>query len=80
MTALTRDKVVAIIGSAEDSVIAEVLAMGATREKLAEAHAWVSSDEALMNTGRHLPSGRVGRLIEILQAVEDESPAVMPPE
>ena len=80
MTALTRDKVVAIIGSAEDSVIAEVLAMGASREELAEAHAWVISDEALMNTGRHLPSGRVGRLIEILQAVEDESPAVMPPE
>ena len=80
MTALTRDKVVAIIGSAEDSVIAQVLAMGASREELAEAHAWVSSDEALMNTGRRLPSGRVGRLIEILQAVEDESPAVMPPE
>ena len=80
MTALTRDKVVAIIGSAEDSVIAEVLAMGASREELAEAHAWVISDEALMNTGRPLPSGRIGRLIEILQAVEDESPAVMPPE
>ena len=80
MTALTRDKVVAIIGSAEDSVIAQVLAMGASREELAEAHARVSSDEALMNTGRPLPSGRIGRLIEILQAVEDESPAVMPPE
>ena len=79
MTALTHDDVVAILGPVEDTVIAEVLAMGASREELAEAHAWVVSDEALMNAGRPLPSGRVGRLIEILQTVEDESPA-MPPE
>lgn len=80
MTALTHNDVVAMIGSVEDTVVAEVLAMGATREELAEAHAWVMSDEALMNTGRPLPSGRVGRLVEILQAVEDESPATPAPD
>ncbi len=78
MTALTHDDVVAILGPVEDTVVAEVLAMGASREELAEAHAWVVSDEALMNAGRPLPSGRVGRLIEILQTVEDESPAMAP--
>ncbi len=80
MTALTHDDVVAVLGPVEDTVIAEVLAMGASREELAEAHAWVVSDEALMNAGRPLPSGRVGRLIEILQTVEDESPATPAPE
>ncbi len=59
--------------------MAEILATGATREELAEAYAWVMSDESLINLGRPLPSGRIGRLVEILQRVDDESPALAPP-
>ena len=80
MTALTRDEVVAVLGSVDDTVVAEVLAMGATREELTEAHAWTLSDEALMNAGRSLPSGRVGRLVEILQLIEEEASDIAPPE
>ncbi len=32
----------------------------------------MSNDEAAMNTGRPLASGRVGQLIDILEADEDE--------
>ena len=38
----------------------EVLAVGATREELAKAWAWVNSDEAMMGEGRHLPGGQGG--------------------
>jgi hypothetical protein len=40
----------------------------------------MQSDEALMNAGRPLPSGRVGQIIAVLQAVEDDAPGVAPPD
>jgi hypothetical protein len=43
-----------------------------TPQELAEAQAWVANDEALINTGRPLPTGRVGQLIEIIRAKEQE--------
>jgi hypothetical protein len=60
--------------------VAEIIATGATKEELAEAYAWMQSDEALINAGRSLPSGRVGQIVTILQAVEDDAPGVAPPE
>lgn len=67
---LTREDIVAIIGPVEDVVIAEIIGMGATSEELVEAYAWLTADEALMGSGRPLPASRVGRLIEILEAVD----------
>jgi len=78
MTALTREEVHAVLGPVDDTVVAEIIATGATRGDLAEAQAWRISDEALMNVGRPLPSGRVGRLVEIMEAMDldDEASAV----
>ena len=80
MAALTRDDIVGILKPAEDTVVVQILATGATKEEFAEAYAWMQSDEALMNAGRSLPSGRVGQIVTILQAVEDDAPGVAPPE
>ena len=81
MAALTRDDdVLAVLKPAEDTVVAQIIATGASKEELTEAYAWLQSDEALMNVGRPLPSGRVGQIIAILQAVEDDAPGVDPPE
>ena len=80
MAALTRNDVVAVLKPAEDTVVAQIIATGATKEELAEAYAWMQSDEALMNAGRPLPSGRVGQIIAVLQAVEDDAPGVAPPD
>jgi hypothetical protein len=80
MVAVTRDDVVAVLKPAEDTVVAQIIATGASKEELTEAYAWLQSDEALMNVGRPLPSGRVGQIIAILQAVEDDAPGVDPPE
>ncbi len=80
MPALTRNDIVAVLRPAEDTVVARILGLGASKEEFAEAHAWLQNDEALMNAGRPLPSGRVGRIIEILQEVEANAPGIEPPE
>lgn len=71
MSTLTREEVAAALGSVDDHLIAEILATGASSEEFAEARAWLMNDEAPINAGAHLPSGRVGRLIEILESVDD---------
>jgi hypothetical protein len=72
MSALTRKDVTAMLGELDDEVVAEIIATGATPEELAEAHAWLTNDEPLMNAGRPLPSGRVARLVDIVAAITEE--------
>jgi hypothetical protein len=73
---LTREQVIAAVGAVDEIVLAEIIEMGATAEELAEAVAWSTNDEALINSGRPLATGRVGRLVELLardeEDVEDE--------
>jgi hypothetical protein len=80
MAALTRDDIAVVLKPAEDTVVAQIIVTGANKEEPAEAYAWMQSDEALMNAGRPLPSGRVGQIIALLQAVEDDAPGVAPPD
>jgi hypothetical protein len=80
MAVLSKDDVAAVLKPAEDTVVARILATGATKEELTEAWAWIQNDEAMMNAGRALPCGRVGQIIEILQAVEDDAPGIAPPD
>ncbi len=74
MKPLTRDDVIASLGPVDDIVIAEILNTGATAEELSEAQAWLCNDESLMNSGRQLAAGRVGRLIEIIEDIDEEVP------
>lgn len=71
MTKLTRMEVVAALGSVDDATIAEILATGATSEEFAQAEAWLVNDEAPINAGDPLASGRVARLIDLLEAAEE---------
>lgn len=69
---LTRDDLRAVIGPVDDITVAEIIGTGATREELVEARAWVENDEAMLNEGRHIPSGgRMSRLVEILSPPPD---------
>jgi hypothetical protein len=70
---LTRQEVVAAIGSTDEIVLAEIIDMGVTAEELAEAVAWTTNDEAMMNSGRSLASGRVARLVEFLAREKEEA-------
>jgi hypothetical protein len=71
MTRVTRDDVINAVGAVDDVTIAQLIGTGATREELAEAKAWLSNDEPLMNAGKPLAKGRVGELIDILTDLED---------
>lgn len=79
---LSREEIIRTIGDIDDILIAEIIATGASTEELAESHAWTTNDEALLNSGRSLPDGRVGRLASILAALEEEKsePRSVPPQ
>lgn len=73
MTVLSREEVVALLGPVDDTLIAQVIATGASTGELAEARAWAAgADEALVNAHRPMPSGRVARLVDLLEAQEDD--------
>ena len=69
---LTRDDVLSVIGPADEILVTEIIATEVTTEELAQAWAWVNNDEALINEGRALPSGRTAELVELLTPQSDE--------
>ena len=69
---MTSDDVIAILGPSDETLIADIIASGATRAELAEAFAWANNDEALMGEGRRLPTGTVALLIDLLDAEEEQ--------
>lgn len=69
---MTSGDVIAVLGPADETLVAEVIATGASRAELAEALAWASNDEALLGEGRHLPTGKVAALVNLLSADEEE--------
>jgi hypothetical protein len=73
---LTRDEVMALTGRSDDRVVTDILTMGASRAELAEARAWLENDEAMLNAGRPIPTGRVARLVEMLQTDDEDMPIV----
>jgi hypothetical protein len=68
---LTRNEVIDVLGPVDDDLLVEIVGTGATQAELEEAYTWLRSDEALVNEGRPLPSGRVGALVEILETSEE---------
>lgn len=78
MTLSTED-VAAILGPAEETLVADIIRTGASREELAQAWAWVSSDEAMIGDGRPLPGGRIAALMDLLAPEEDEPEPGPPP-
>jgi hypothetical protein len=69
---LTRDDVLSVIGPADEILVTDIIATEATTEELAQAWAWVNNDEALINEGRPLPSGRIAELVELLTPQDEE--------
>jgi hypothetical protein len=70
---LDRKLIRAALGDVDDVVAAEIIAMGATADELAEARAWLVNDEPLMNSGKPLPGARISQLAEILTAIEEDN-------
>ncbi|MDR6306712.1 hypothetical protein GGQ85_004446 [Nitrobacter vulgaris] len=74
--ALTRDDVLSVIGPADETLVTEIIATKATTEELTHAWAWANNDEALINEGRPLPSGRTAELVELLTQDDEEERAL----
>ena len=70
MSPLTREAIGRVLGPTGNTLAAEIASTGASEEELAEAHAWVVSDDALMSDLRPLPKGRVAQLVGILEQIE----------
>jgi hypothetical protein len=68
---LSADDVKAVIGPIDEALLADILSTGSSAKELAEAWAWVNADEAWVNEGRPLPSGKVAQLIDLLIPDDD---------
>lgn len=69
---MTSDDVITILGPVDETLVADVIATGATQAELLEAFAWANNDEALIGEGRPLPSGRVATLVDLLVSEDQE--------
>jgi hypothetical protein len=72
MKRLTRDDVVKAVGAVDDVTIAQIIGINATADELAEAQAWIVSDDPLLNASRPLATGRVRELVDILAELEPD--------
>jgi hypothetical protein len=57
-----------IVGALDDSLIASIVAIGATREEIQEAQAWLASDDYLHRELHHSLHGRAAAVFDILEA------------
>ena len=63
----TRAETRALIGPSDDATLSAIMGLGLTRAELSEARAWFENDEAMLNEGRRVPTGRVAEVIALLQ-------------
>ncbi len=76
--AMTRKEIERLLGPTDSQLAAEIVATDANSADLAKALAWLQSDEALVNDGDHLPTGKVAELIGILETIDDEDGIAAP--
>lgn len=69
---MTRSEIISVLGPADEGLVAEIAATGATIDELREAWAWLHGDEALMSEGRPMPGTRVATLIDLLEPEGEE--------
>ena len=63
---MTPQEAISVIGPADESTIAEIIATGATVAELFKAWTWANADESLICAGLPLPTGTVAELIDLL--------------
>eukprot|EP00873_Tetraselmis_striata_P032747 jgi/Tetstr1/453011/TSEL_040047.t1 len=75
---LTRSEIERVLGPIDEHLAAEIAATEATEVDLTKALAWLDADEARVNEGDHLPTGKVAELIGILETADDEDGHSLP--
>ncbi len=64
----TASDIVQIVGPIDDSVIAQIIATGATAEEVKEAHAWLSTRDDFRRIAHEAAESRIGRVYRLLVA------------
>ena len=77
MASLTREEILAALGPVDDILVSDILATGASDQEFLQARSWLANDEAPINAGEPLASGRVAQLMEILESLEEDSDSTM---
>ncbi|WP_188822044.1 hypothetical protein [Brucella endophytica] len=72
--AITRDEIISVLGPVDDTLIAEIMASGATLDELILAWGWITNEEALVLEGIPRASGRTAELIDLLSDDEEDEP------
>lgn len=73
--ALSAEEIRQILGPIDETIVADVMRTGASRDEVVEAVAWINADEALANAHRKPASGKAAEVIDILEAgLDDDGP------
>ena len=64
--------ITAILGPVDEALCAEIISVNPSAGELAEAWAWTNNDDALVDEGRALPTGKIAALIEILETASPD--------
>ena len=64
----TAGDIVEAVGPIDDSVIAEIVATGATAEEVREANAWLSTRDYFRRVAHDSAHGRIARVYQLLDA------------
>jgi hypothetical protein len=70
MTKLTKKDILAVAGSIDDDLAAQILELDPTQEELTEALAWLSANDTLIWGRHHVPHGRIQQLCDLIAAAE----------
>jgi hypothetical protein len=71
MSELTRDEVLAAVHPIDDATVAEIIATGINHDELVQACHFYAKDRAA-KTPEAVPSGRIGRVVSILERADAE--------
>ncbi len=71
MSELTRDEVLAAVHPINDVTVAEIIATGIDHDELVRACHFYAKDRS-SRSPNNVPSGRVGRVVSILERAEAE--------
>ncbi len=65
---VTASEIREILGPVENGTVAAILAIGATRNEVMEAYAWLSADDQLRRERHHTISGKAAEVWRVLEA------------
>ena len=71
MSELTRDEVLAAVHPIDDATVAEIIATGINHDELVQACHFYAKDRTA-RTPEAVPSGRIGRVVSILERADAE--------